>query len=199
MYWATYEVIADLTSPEIAQLAALRLLGKFGPAAASAVPAIVPALSDPNPGVISTAAEILGQLGPMANYAVPNLMNVLTHENEALRRTAATALYRIDHDWAAQPSAVEMRTTLVRQLCGEKEHSEVAVYALALMGAAAVPALIEVLDSEDYVARVNAASALGRIGAEANAAIPALTRATHDRTNLVCDEALKALTKIKGG
>jgi HEAT repeat protein len=67
-----------------------------------------------------------------------------------------------------------------------------------LMGAAAVPALIEVLDSDDYVACVNAAGALGRIGAEAGAAIPALTKATHDKNSQVCDEARKALARIRG-
>jgi HEAT repeat protein len=199
MYWATYEIVADLTSPEIAQLSVLQLLGKFGPAAADAVPAIVPALADPNPGVVSAAAEILGQIGPLADYAVPSLLKVLAYENETLRKTAAAALHRIDDEWAYQPTAVEMRTTLVRQLCGEKEHSEIAVYALALMGTAAVPALIEVLDSDDYVARINAASALGRIGAEAGAATSVLTKATHDKNSLVCDEALKALAKIRSG
>jgi HEAT repeat protein len=47
----------------------------------------------------------------------------------------------------------------------------------------AVPALIIALDDEDVGVRLNAARALGQIGAEAEEAVPALMRALKDPAN----------------
>jgi HEAT repeat protein len=99
--WAAYEIVVDLASPEIAQETALQLLGKFGPAAAEAVPVISQALTDPNLGIVLAAIQALGKIGPEAKSAVPNLMSSLTCKDELIRTAAVTALDNIDHNWRA--------------------------------------------------------------------------------------------------
>jgi HEAT repeat protein len=63
--------------------------------------------------------------------------------------------------------------------------------------AGAIPVLIDVVESSgDRETRQSAAKALGLIGREAKAAIPALTRALEDKDRRIQDEAAKALAKI---
>jgi HEAT repeat protein len=58
--------------------------------------------------------------------------------------------------------------------------------------------LAEALASGDRVLREAAATALGRIGPGARAAIPALVKATRDSHGWVREAALQALRKIEG-
>lgn len=115
------------------------------------------------------AADILRGLAADAEAAIPALA-------EALRRDAS------DH---------------VRAQCA---------FALADIGSAvgerasaAVPALIEALERDAFAeARALAAHALGEIGAAAEAAIPALERATRDGDEEVRESAQQALASLRG-
>jgi HEAT repeat protein len=59
-----------------------------------------------------------------------------------------------------------------------------------------VPALVSVLDHKEGGLRYDAARALGQMGAEAKAAIPALARLQADKDEAVRREATKALCHI---
>jgi HEAT repeat protein len=52
---------------------AVRALGRFGPAAANAVPALIEALGDEKTWMRNDAAIALGKIGPSAEAAIPAL------------------------------------------------------------------------------------------------------------------------------
>lgn len=52
---------------------AAQALGRFGPAAADAVPALIDALADEDGWVQSEAVRALGKIGPTAKDAIPAL------------------------------------------------------------------------------------------------------------------------------
>ena len=67
-------------------------LGKIGPPAAEAVPALAAALHDPDEDVRRSAADALGKIGPAAAEAVPALAAALHDPDRDVRRL--TALFR---------------------------------------------------------------------------------------------------------
>ncbi len=75
---------------------AAQALGRIGPEAKAAVPALIKALvDDPRNTVRSHAAQALGQIGPEAKAAVPALIEALKDENENVRNAADGALRKI--------------------------------------------------------------------------------------------------------
>ncbi len=76
---------------------------------------------------------------------------------------------------------------------------EDATYALAAQGAAAVPALAELLDHADPWMRINAAFALGEIGPPAAGVVPALARLLDSPLQQEVRQALDALAALGGG
>jgi tetratricopeptide (TPR) repeat protein len=74
----------------------LQALGRLGPAAAPAVPAIAHLLTSQYSQVCIAAAEMLERIGPPAAPAIPALKACLTHWNSDVRRAVARCLARID-------------------------------------------------------------------------------------------------------
>ena len=70
-------------------------LGAAGPAAASAVPALMEALKSSDHGMQMEAAEALGEIGPAANPAVPQLAELSRSSLNFLRRAGGDALLKI--------------------------------------------------------------------------------------------------------
>ncbi|HET6798170.1 MAG TPA: HEAT repeat domain-containing protein [Gemmatimonadales bacterium] len=94
--------IADLKAqaPQTRNAAAYEIAG-LGPAAVSAVPALIVALDDPDPSVRFPVTVALGEIGPGAKAAVPKLQQMLAEEiNDEIAASAKRALRRIE------PSAV---------------------------------------------------------------------------------------------
>lgn len=195
--WTAYDIMEERARLEAAQEAALRVLGKLGPAASEAVPTIAQAMADPNPWIRLAAVQALGQMGQEAGTRLPDLTQALMHSDPAVREAAAEALRNVDPDWASNPAVPVMTAALAGQLSDPRELGEFAADTLVLIGAAAVPALIGALESPNRVARQNAAQALGRIGPDAQEAIPALTKALQDVNGWVRKEAAKALAQIE--
>jgi HEAT repeat protein len=193
--WAAYEIMQERASLEAAHVAALGVLGEFGPAASAAMPAVAQALADPNPDIKLAAVHALERIGLEASVG-PDLIRMLVHSNESLRKAAIKALGKTDRDWMANPVLTSAIAGLAKRLSRAGRSGEIAVQAFAAIGAAAVPVLIDVLESGDRMARENAARALGRIGVGAKAAIPALTRALEDNHRWVQEEAARALAEI---
>jgi HEAT repeat protein len=186
-------------------------LGRMGPRAKDAVPALVEALVDGHPHVVEAAASALKRIaattippavetptpvpgpGPLESTAVIDLVDMLRHEDVALRRIAVVALGEARSvGRGAIPELVEGlddRDDAVRRE---------AARALGKIGAtAAVPSLVVALsDAPDDLARASAAEALGRIGPRATVAIPGLIAALKHSDDVVGDAAARALVMI---
>lgn len=96
------EWIAELKAPapQTRNAAAYEIAG-LGPAAVSAVPALIAALDDPEASVRFPVTVALGEIGPAAKAAVPRLQQMMAEEvNDEIAASAKRALRRID------PSAV---------------------------------------------------------------------------------------------
>jgi HEAT repeat protein len=77
-------------------------LGKIGPEARAAVPALTRALQDRDEDVRREAASALGRLGPDARAAVADLVALLKDQRKPVRQQAASALRDIDPETAAR-------------------------------------------------------------------------------------------------
>jgi HEAT repeat protein len=89
--------IAELkaAAPQTRNAAAYEISG-MGPAAAAAVPALIEALSDPEPTVRFPVTVALGEIGPAAKAAVPKLKQMMEEEiNDEIAAGAKRALRRI--------------------------------------------------------------------------------------------------------
>jgi HEAT repeat protein len=192
---AATEALAD-QNPAI-RLAAVQTLGKIGPSASAAVPQLIQALMDSNPDVKLAAIQSLGQIGSLPRSAIAGLIQMLVDSNKSVQKEAAEVLRNLDNveeNWASDPVVTDAIAGLAKQL---GKPGGLAVHAFTVIGTAAIPVLVDTLESGNRVARENAAVALGDIGAGAKAAIPALTRALEDDHRWVQDKAAKALAKIE--
>ncbi|MFM7033986.1 MAG: HEAT repeat domain-containing protein [Planctomycetia bacterium] len=187
-----------------ARQAILEILAAIGPKAAAAEDEIVAALSADDPAVRGEAAVTLAAIGPDAAQAVPALERILADgaEEKGVRYSAAYALGRIG------PDAVSAIDELRALMASEDElMATVAVWAILKIepGSSehfetAIPLLRKALRSDNDLARLEAAVALGEIGASAEAAIPILEVVSdNDPVRAVRSAATEALSRIRGG
>ena len=120
-------------------------LERIGPAAKSALPDLIKALDDPDKQVWANAFGAIAAIGPDAAEAIPRLM--LAFDSSRGR---------------------DLRPRDKAQMLMRSAN------ALACIGDAARPALIEALKANDTGMRLGAAKALGGMGARSRDAIPAL-------------------------
>jgi HEAT repeat protein len=109
--WTAYDIMEEHARLEIAQEAALEILGKLGPAASAAVPTVTMALVDPNPAIRSAAARTLGQMGAAARSAIPALMRAVYNPHSLVQAEAAQALSRIEEQVAASRASSDRSCT----------------------------------------------------------------------------------------
>jgi len=206
--------------------AACGALLSFGPRAEAAVPPLVEALGDPEPDVQYFACQTLGRIGKPAvpaliralhdaapqtrKYAAATLAAITPGEPATIRaltpllRDPSTEV-RVSSIWAIGHFKENGKDT--EQLtpgltaCLADPSSEVrCAAALSLValgqGKQAVPQLVDALSSVEGANRIKAATALGRIGPDAKAAIPALKRTQKDRNTWLSREATLALKAI---
>jgi HEAT repeat protein len=197
-------VAAALQKEEMRHHAA-RVLFRMGPEAAPAVPALVKAMKqeieDADDLAFRTETQlVLAAIGADAAPAVPELVGSLASDDHEIRGTACYALGKIGPDASAAVAALEQRTSelstrdklpflwaLLRILPGDQAIAE-----------KAAPALIEALDDEDALARLEAALALGSLGDLARPAIAKLTQLLDDPNDEVRAAAEQALKKLQG-
>lgn len=166
-------------------------LGALVKVGAPAVPAMLPALRDPDEIVRGDVARALGQLGPAAKEAVPALAGALGDDDRSVRREAVAALGRIGAD-----AKIVLPAMIV--LCKDADplnRGEVAI-ALALLGPAAAPAipgLVENLADEDENVRQESAKALVAIGPAAIQGLKASLRHENDAIRHAAGELLRRL------
>ncbi len=153
--------------PMWSRVEAARTIGKFGPDAAAAVPALTALLDDPfrhdPPFVDEAVIHALAKIGNAARPAIPALVRV-SGKDPDLGRAAAEAIDQI----LLSPPA----------------------------GPGDVPGLMRDLRNRDASVRVRAAKALGTLGGAGKPAVPLLVEALKDPDADVRYLALKALRKI---
>ncbi len=163
-------------------------LGKIGPEASAAIPALVRRLKDRDGPVRREAVWALGQIGPNATPAIPVLVDSLKDDKDFVRVAAAKALGSIR---PTTQVAVEGLIHALRDKEGDVQHE--AADALGKLDADAVPAipaLIETLKSRKayrYGHPVTlrpvagtAARALGNLGPRAKTSMPTLLDLVRD-------------------
>lgn len=182
------------------------VLRRIGAPANRAVPALITALNDPAKEVRTAAARALmttkpdpkevipalvaslragpSRRCPMSAYvfgtlgapAVPVLIDLLKDDDPALRRMAGYALGQIGPEGRpAVPTLIEALRRLP-----DREAREHIAGALAGTGADAVGPLVRALRDPDPKVRGGAARAIEKLGAQAQAAVPALVAALSD-------------------
>jgi HEAT repeat protein len=173
-------------------------------AIATDVPKLTDALSDEDVHGTLAAIRQLAVPGPAAaDEAVSALAELLNKDHQSVRAAATYALATIGE------AAIDTLVARVKEAGGAgwedgaqacwnegMVHMLDEAHALAGIGAPAVPALIELLDSADEWTRVNAAFALGEMDSAAAEAVPALSRCLDDDSHRVVRTALDALGTI---
>jgi HEAT repeat protein/beta-lactamase regulating signal transducer with metallopeptidase domain len=176
-------------------------------AAKAAVPALLDLLKDSCAGVRERTMRVLLRLDPkLKTVIVPVLMEMLKGD-QGQRARAAGILGEIGPD-ALGESTVKQAVPAVKQLLLDiHEHGnwcyrmDTAVALMKLDPAEkpfAISALIELLNHPYCGARWTTAEALGKIGPDAKAAVPALTGLLKDRQKRVQRAAKEALKSIQG-
>jgi HEAT repeat protein len=154
-------------APLWSRVRAAETLGKMGPEARAAVPALAEFLVDPvraDPPVIDEmVVQTLGRIGRPAKPALPALMRVAGKSFD-LERAVAAATDRI--------------------LSGGADEGD-------------VPTLIKNLHDKDEGIRLRAAKTLGSMGPVAKEAVDGLTESLHDADADVRHQALEALRRIR--
>ncbi|HKI35888.1 MAG TPA: HEAT repeat domain-containing protein [Gemmataceae bacterium] len=177
----TAEGGADRQVRSLAYLA----LGEVRPADGDALRGLVRALKDPEKDIRAAAASALARLGVVA---VPPLRQALKDKDAS----AALALGQIGPP--AVNAAIPDLVTALKD--DDKELRVAAHHALVRIGAPAVPALSAVLRGADLRGWYSISVALGKIGPDARAAVPALTEGLAHDDKGVRILAANALVKI---
>lgn len=170
-------------------------IGKLGPAAKEAIPALVQILKKGLTNERAWAAIAIGNIGPEAKDVSPALLEALRDPSDGIvRLRAAEALWRIER----QPTQV--LPTLVESLKGANSSERlVAALVLSQMGPAAkdaLPELVQAIKDSNVPTRHWIIQALSLMGSEAKSAIPALTELQNDPDPNIRQRAAQAVLSI---
>ncbi|MDQ7778223.1 MAG: HEAT repeat domain-containing protein [Planctomycetota bacterium] len=172
------------------RLAAAGALARIGAGSTDTVAPLVKSMkTDPDALVRKTAADSLGELGKCAASAVPDLIEVVEKKPDFESDAAAAALGRIGPDArAAIPALIDGMTK--DNLC------RVCAGALVMIGSDSTPALARLFQDANRKrsTRQIAVNTLGKLGAAASEAVPALVAALEDGiVEHNAEEALKLI------
>lgn len=174
------------------------VLGRIGPKAAAAAPALARLLRVNDPETRREAAIALAKIGPAAKQAVPVLIEVMEARRESPEYAPVFALGSIG------PAAAAAKPALIKAMSGKDETLAVfSAWALALIDPSdadvakkSVPLLCAALADSEAGIRHQAAVALGKLGPLAKTAVPALQKAQRDADPEVAAAAGAALKAI---
>jgi HEAT repeat protein len=152
-----------------------------------------PAMADADPRVRTVAAAILvGFDAARPDEVLPALCDGLKSDDLNVSGCAVVTLEKLGP--AAEPAVGALKEAALRP---ENPNSS-APDALGKIGAAAVPALIEILERGDPTCKWSAADALAEMGEPARAALPALQKVASHPDDMVQSAARKAIQKLGG-
>jgi len=174
-------------------------LGRFGPRAKEAVPALAKTMHGKDGWARQPAAWALRKIGKDAAPATEALIKALSSAWGGNARSAgcgyhaAHALARIGE--SALPAVIKALETVPRKGRSSRSRCAAAVV-LGLMGSKAkeaVPALIKVLSEDQPLLKTEAALALSKIDPSAEGVVPALAQALTDTNYAVRNSVAQAL------
>ena len=147
----------------------------------SAVRPLCDGLKDSHPAVRLYCSMCLSGVGPQAYSAIPDLIEAVKDRSNAIHlfpsgiNTRQLAVIALGH---IGPGAQEAVPFLIESLADEDPIvREVAIKALgSIRSRDSIPSLLVILQDEAHPRRLDAAAALGGIGADANAALPTLRK-----------------------
>jgi HEAT repeat protein len=174
-----------------ARARAAAILGRIGPPAQEAVPALRDVLDDPDGEVRREAAFALGAMGEAASPAVPQLTELLQDPDMNVRYAAAYALGKIG------PQAMEAKSELVKRLASpDRFLGLVAAWALARVhpecpatSPKSVPVLVKALEQPAPMVQLEAIEALRCLGPLAKDALPGLRELAESTDNAAIRQA----------
>lgn len=182
---ALEKVLADSEPIEV-RVASLQALASQGPQAKLVVPTLIKLLTDPEPVVRAQSAATLAAIGGDAKDAMPALFDGLLDQDLQVQTFAFQAVMVIgQEDRRALSASLKSANAKGRWAAQE-----------AFAGKNAVPGLIKNLSDKDNGTRIASALALGRIGKDAEPAIPPLTRMVKDDNKQVQNAARQALAQL---
>ena len=185
---------------------AAALIYRLGPQAAPTVPAVIEALREPpaneDDRLFRHRAQLaLAAIGPEAKEAVPVLIESLASDDREVRGSACYALGKIGAAAAEAVPALEKR---LQELDGASRTAFVWALLQIRPGdpqleATAVPLLVEALNHEEDLVRVEAATALGQIASAAKPEVIARLKelAEKDKDERVREAADAAAKKLE--
>jgi len=199
--------VDDLTdeNPLVRAMAAMAL-GKLGPDARRAVPALISTLREPGQNRVVRGAVVIG-LARIGEAAVPDLIEALKNPvpetvNDAFLINASINKALGD---IGEPAVPDLIALLAHEEYGVRSSAVGALLHVGPDAEPAVPRLAEMLvnNDESETLRMDVAGALGRIGPNAKSAIPYLIEALDDAASMtgaggeaICYYTIEALGKI---
>jgi uncharacterized protein (TIGR03067 family) len=178
-------------------------LGRQGPRASKALPALMKAFQDEKHSSVRLhLLEALVQIDPQGQPTSTLVVNALGAMTSEVRQDATEEDLRVQG--ALMRALVQLGPAAVPSLVAGLKNPKAAVRAQAALALGrigpgakdAVTGLTKVLKDQDPLARARAAAALGRIGPTATAAMPALVVAFKDEDSAVQLAAAVAVIKL---
>lgn len=153
------------------------------------VPVLGLCLSDPQLGVQEAASSVLASIAD--ERVLAPLIAALGNQDWIVRMHATKALGRIKN-----PSAIEPLIPLLQDKV--KAVREEATVALAAIGNAALPSLLEALKHPEWLVRLHAVEALGKMRSPA-AVEPLLSALFNDHDQAIREDVVRALGQVGDG
>jgi HEAT repeat protein len=165
---AAMPVLIELLEDKQWLATAAQSLGRMGPSAKEAVPAMAKVLkAPPNPFARAQIVYALGQIGPDAKAAIPDVLDLIKAEKDLNVRSAALNALKAMHA-DSKEAAAAMITVLGEATPNPMTH-HIAMEVLGQCGKEgkeAIPVLLEGLKNGDGYYRLRAADALAKIDRE---------------------------------
>lgn len=191
-------VLSDQTDRAVRARAALAL-GQIGKDAQEAIPYLIPFLQQDKKSQL-LAAIVLAEIGAKADIVLPILTRSVEIENYEVRARIVSAIGKLGKSAAsAVPALIKINATgelieigdaTAHSFLMECIKNDSCRYTVKEKGSAAMPVLIESLQSTDADMRHWAASVLGKIGKDA---VPALLSVLQKKDSVVRRETIYAL------
>jgi HEAT repeat protein len=158
-----------------------------------AIPLLADALKDKDEGIKAQALAIFNGLGPQMKGSAAKLAELLKENDPAIQKQVLVILTKLGPD--ALPAAPNMIAAL-------KDHRELladVVKILDKLGTKVTEAYLDALKNESPMVRQFAAEQIGKLGADAKEAAPALMITLRDKDKAVRGASADALEKIGKG